>query len=474
MNGGWNWSWMIAVVVGLGGCLQPSSQPQSSGLANPASVYCQGLGYTNEARQDDSGGMYGVCIFPNGSECEEWDFLAGRCGQEKSFCAQQGYELREGTGNIATCVFPDGSSCPEYEFFLGECNPGEAESQEGRAVEGTEQIPVTGWLGYVTSLPDGAQFDDYVALWPDGTGEFGIEGVDPSVQEKIAALRDKEEPGKYAHFWGTLVCNVPDYGGCQLQTTRVRVGTETAGPEPVGGWDGKLVGLESDSQFERYFVLEGDIPVRYGIASAIVSNGYPVFKEELAELTDSGRVVRVWGQMICGVPDYAGCQIQVNRMEVDGIEVDPYQGWNMHRNTEYGFSLRYPTQWSLDDVPDEDTSAQGGPHYGRSLQLQRDGVLLYIGYRRADERVILGGTGMPAGEFDPRGEVYFLGQMLKKQALVYEGKVKALTYDRAEVDDLVFVIRVDDMRQMDYSGLEISDEIQWQVDEILGSFELAS
>ena len=50
------------------------------GLANPASVYCEEQGYTLEIRTDASGNQYGVCIFPDGSECEEWAFFRGECG----------------------------------------------------------------------------------------------------------------------------------------------------------------------------------------------------------------------------------------------------------------------------------------------------------------------------------------------------------------------------------------------------------
>ncbi len=94
-----------------------------AGLANPASVYCQGLGYTEETRTNDAG-EYGMCIFPDGSECDTWDFLAGRCGQSFSYCVQQGYTLEEmPDSNIGNCVFPDGSSCMELDFFQGTCGP---------------------------------------------------------------------------------------------------------------------------------------------------------------------------------------------------------------------------------------------------------------------------------------------------------------------------------------------------------------
>jgi putative hemolysin len=91
------------------------------GVPNPASFYCQEMGYELEMRDTDNG-TQGICIFPDGKECDEWDFLAGRCGLEFSFCQRQGYNIKAGD-NIGTCVFPDGSSCPEYDLFIQECEP---------------------------------------------------------------------------------------------------------------------------------------------------------------------------------------------------------------------------------------------------------------------------------------------------------------------------------------------------------------
>jgi putative hemolysin len=95
------------------------------GLANPASVYCQGLGFTEETAENELG-QYGQCIFPDGEVCDTWDFLAGRCGQEHSYCVQQGFELAATEdSNIGTCVFDDGSTCSELLYFQGDCKPGE-------------------------------------------------------------------------------------------------------------------------------------------------------------------------------------------------------------------------------------------------------------------------------------------------------------------------------------------------------------
>ena len=87
------------------------------GVPNPASFYCQEMGYELDLRDNE-----GICIMPNGNECEEWDFLAGSCSSEWTFCTRQGYTIREGEDG-AICTFNDGSSCLEYEFFIGECEP---------------------------------------------------------------------------------------------------------------------------------------------------------------------------------------------------------------------------------------------------------------------------------------------------------------------------------------------------------------
>ncbi|MHB9019934.1 MAG: DUF333 domain-containing protein, partial [Minisyncoccota bacterium] len=53
----------------------------SMGIANPASVFCVKQGYKNEIKTNLDGSQYGVCIFNDGSECEEWKYFRGECGQ---------------------------------------------------------------------------------------------------------------------------------------------------------------------------------------------------------------------------------------------------------------------------------------------------------------------------------------------------------------------------------------------------------
>ena len=90
-------------------------------MPNPASDHCTQAGYQLEIRSDSTG-EYGVCKFPDGSECEEWAFYRGQCGLERSACAQQGYSATT-DGSSINCVYDDGTSCPEWDFSRGCCGP---------------------------------------------------------------------------------------------------------------------------------------------------------------------------------------------------------------------------------------------------------------------------------------------------------------------------------------------------------------
>jgi C1A family cysteine protease len=65
-----------------------------SSVGNPAYAYCtQIMGYDYRVTTDAEGGQDGVCIMPDGVECPQWDFYAGKCGQEQSYCVQHGMQL---------------------------------------------------------------------------------------------------------------------------------------------------------------------------------------------------------------------------------------------------------------------------------------------------------------------------------------------------------------------------------------------
>jgi putative hemolysin len=62
---------------------QISPTPEAN-MPNPASVFCEQNGGQVEFRQDASGGVVGICVFPDGSECDEWAYFRGECSPASS------------------------------------------------------------------------------------------------------------------------------------------------------------------------------------------------------------------------------------------------------------------------------------------------------------------------------------------------------------------------------------------------------
>jgi len=58
------------------------STSNNVGMANPASTFCVKNGYKLEIRKNADGSEYGMCIFSDGKECEEWKFMRKECGSE--------------------------------------------------------------------------------------------------------------------------------------------------------------------------------------------------------------------------------------------------------------------------------------------------------------------------------------------------------------------------------------------------------
>jgi putative hemolysin len=78
-----------------------------------------------------------VCILPDGTVCDSWEFYRGNCvaasgSSETStdpwgdFCLAENltYTIRENPdgGVDHVCVFTDGSECDAQAYYLGNCN----------------------------------------------------------------------------------------------------------------------------------------------------------------------------------------------------------------------------------------------------------------------------------------------------------------------------------------------------------------
>jgi hypothetical protein len=171
--------------------------PQA-GMPNPASVYCTQEGNKLEIRTAADGSQNGICVFPDGSTCDEWAYFRGECGLAQQKSPTPAIEAT----NEANSGGPGGNASGGY-------------MPAGTAEE------IADWRGVIKSTQPGAQYDDYFELW---TNEqiiyFGIDSTDPAVQAQIKTLRDS---GKIVHLYGTLLSNVPDYNGSQVQVDRIEV-----------------------------------------------------------------------------------------------------------------------------------------------------------------------------------------------------------------------------------------------------------
>ena len=118
---------------------QAANEKHSSHLPNPASVNCVKKGGKVVIEKRGDGGEYGICLFEDNRQCEEWAMLRGRCpvggikvtgyitpaarycaitGGEYTITANSNRENEQGT-----CFFKNGINCDAWEYNDGKCRP---------------------------------------------------------------------------------------------------------------------------------------------------------------------------------------------------------------------------------------------------------------------------------------------------------------------------------------------------------------
>lgn len=70
---------LVIMLFVLVACTTSATETEQAEIPNPASEYCEQQGGRIEIRTDESGGQYGVCVFDDGSECDEWAYYRGEC-----------------------------------------------------------------------------------------------------------------------------------------------------------------------------------------------------------------------------------------------------------------------------------------------------------------------------------------------------------------------------------------------------------
>jgi putative hemolysin len=112
-------------------------EPESAGMPNPASENCAEKGGTLSIEKRGDGGEYGVCVFEDNMQCEEWAMMRGECpvggvkvtgfvtdaarycgisGGDYVVTGESGTDKEEGT-----CTLPDGTKCDVWDYYNGKC-----------------------------------------------------------------------------------------------------------------------------------------------------------------------------------------------------------------------------------------------------------------------------------------------------------------------------------------------------------------
>ena len=127
----------LGAVLALAGCTGAGSAPTTQ-LANPASENCIANGGRVVIETAGDGGEYGVCLFEDNRQCEEWALLRGTCpvGGRKvtgyltpqaRYCAIRGgdyavtSEPAAPTPEEGTCTLPGEPACDALALYEGRC-----------------------------------------------------------------------------------------------------------------------------------------------------------------------------------------------------------------------------------------------------------------------------------------------------------------------------------------------------------------
>ena len=123
----------MALLAGNGA----AQSPPGTQLANPASQNCAKQGGTLDIQRRPDGGQFGVCIFTDNHQCEEWAMFRGECPvgglrvtgyitPAARYCAITGgrYTVVARSGGAdeqGACALPDGKACDAGAYYAGIC-----------------------------------------------------------------------------------------------------------------------------------------------------------------------------------------------------------------------------------------------------------------------------------------------------------------------------------------------------------------
>ncbi len=180
-------------------------------------------------------------------------------------------------------------------------------------------------------------------------GQFQVGMVTPTLPEEKATPA-KEAVGVAAQdevqlVVTTIVTPQPPTGEPPVSETK-----------PVIAWRGSIHGLPQASRYDDFVILQPGGTGELGLQGATAE-----LESEIRSLRDAdppNDSVLIWGELVCEVDDYNGCQIVVDRLQYGPVhtEGEPVEGWEgtitsstFNSGISYIFELAgdYPMWYSL-------------------------------------------------------------------------------------------------------------------------------
>jgi putative hemolysin len=117
----------VAILLGVAGGSAAVAQTR---IANPASQNCVAAGGTPSLEQRPDGGQFGVCVFVDNHQCEEWALFRGECPagglrvtgyltRAARYCAITGGRFEAARND---CLLPGGRRCDVEAYWAGTCS----------------------------------------------------------------------------------------------------------------------------------------------------------------------------------------------------------------------------------------------------------------------------------------------------------------------------------------------------------------
>jgi putative hemolysin len=470
---------IVTSVVLLASCdTQQASPTPEANMPNPASVYCEENGGKVELREDASGGAVGICVFVDGSECDEWAYFRGECKPggtpqtdptptpvptEQASRPSDPVSARDAI--LAYLVEKYGAEAPaadlswaekhakpeglvgeeSYEYTAGDwliaiSYPVVAPENVFYTVTVTNQVTGFHWEGKVDAQEQVTETSAETDLGGDGWKIYRNETLGyrfqyPSEAEIITADNPLQTltilgPGMGDEYWGiSHPSNREEYrppeGADLFQWLMDHnlAGEKRLADVQIAGTTAIHFQHERSPQSyadDRYYFISGG-----QLYLVLIGHG------DTEDWELNNRFLQSF-QFEDATSDTSALTTLPTPLPFD---VSDYQGFWTYIHPEYNFSIMLPEDWIVEEITTSDPLMNGHTLslYPRLQEQGVEGLLIRMAFRRVGEDALLWPTGVGEGECIPQGTLDVAGQPVRRIYYVCPtGQVNSIWYQGGE------------------------------------------